>query len=359
MTGFQWAQGVPVLQRANGTLQMQNRDDSPCSNAGENIYEPDTDLLLYAAAPSSTFRFTGWSGIGSSTIVQNPIRRITTSTTASLTATASFTITCHKVTLGEGITIDGDAARCPGTSAADNMFIDGTAIPVRAQFMKGDRSIQKFEKGVVGGQIWEDPMTLDLMGYVYVGGDVSVSALWQNRAERETTAAIKGLKTGAGIVAVVLPVVIGVLLPPAGIFFAAVGSLATIASFIPGGENVAAVFDLINPTKITTCIARWGFETSGAPSVQSSGALLSSANTLRKVVFTNTDVVTEGLGPVGAAGEALAIGYGLYDAGLGSADLSGPESLDELAGRSTISGCLDEVWRVTGSEVGESGSPAG
>jgi len=360
MSGFQWSQGVKVLQGSDGKLVLQKPGESPCTNAGENVFEPGTDLLLYAAAPSTGFRFTSWTGIGPSTITKNPIRRMTNAVEQKLTANAHFTVTCHTVTFGAGITIDGDAPRCPGSSEADNSFIAGTAIKVRAQHMKpGDRSIQKFESGVIAGQIYEDPKTLDLVGYAFVDGNKNVAGLWQNRAERETTAAIKGLKVGAGIIAVVLPVVVGVLVPPAGIFFAALGTLSTISSFIPGAEGFTGVTDLLNPTKITECVARWGFDNSGKPSSQSPGSVISTANTIRKVVFTNVDIVTEGLGPVGAVGGVLSIGAGLYTAGIGNADLSGPESLEELAGKSTIAGCLDEAWRITGSEVGGGGSQAG
>ncbi len=51
------------------------------------------------------------------------------------------------------------------------------------------------------------------------------------------------------------------------------------------------------------------------------------------------------------------LGYGLYDAGIGDANLIGPQSLEELEDRSTITGCLDEQWRVTGSNLsGTNGS---
>src|SRR5258707_8705137 len=80
------------------------------------------------------------------------------------------------------------------------------------------------------------------------------------------------------------PSILGAILPPAGIFFAVIGAAAGIASLIPGGDKAAAVFDLINPTKIMTCAARWGFGNSGNPTGGTNGgSMLSTLNTVRKI----------------------------------------------------------------------------
>ena len=141
------------------------------------------------------------------------------------------------------------------------------------------------------------------------------------------------------------------LFPPAGIFFGFLSAAAGIASLIkPGGAEVAGVLDLINPTKITTCAARWAFSNAGNPTGGLGvGGIISTANTLRKV-YNGVDVVFEGVGPVGLGGSALSLGYGLYDAGIGHADLS-PQSVFQTGCTSTMTGCLDEQWRIAGSNV--------
>ncbi len=44
------------------------------------------------------------------------------------------------------------------------------------------------------------------------------------------------------------------------------------------------------------------------------------------------------------------LGYGLDDAGIGNANLVGPQSLG-ARGHIDDHGCLDEQWRVTGSNL--------
>jgi hypothetical protein len=91
------------------------------------------------------------------------------------------------------------------------------------------------------------------------------------------------------------------------------------------------------------------------------GAILSTTKTAATAVFTNTDVLVQNIGLAGVAGSSLAIGYGLYDAGIGGANLTGPQSVEELAGTSTIAGCMDDVWSAAGTNFsgggGDSKSP--
>jgi len=177
-----------------------------------------------------------------------------------------------------------------------------------------------------------------------VDGDKKVTALYQSPSERTTQGVVQGLKLSLGVIAVSAPIFVGMLFPPAGIFFALVGSAAGIASMIPGGDKVAAVFDLINPTKVTTCVARWSFNNAGDPTGgANAGSLISTANTLRKVV-NGVDVFVEPIGPLGTAGGLASFGYGLYEAGIGDAEL-GPQTVDELADASTMTNCLSEQYR--------------
>jgi hypothetical protein len=354
VSDYQWGQALPVKPVAGGKYQLAGTS-GPCA-AGINLFAPNTDVLVYASAPSQGFRFLGWTGYGPDPVPQTPLHKITDDTAKTLPGSASYLVACHTVTFGEGIHVAGDAPYCPGSTPAERSFIFGMSIPVRADYRIGDRTIEKFTSGVAADQISEDPATLDWYGYVTVGVGTKVTALYQSSADRTNTEILKGFKFGAGIVAVVLPVVLGTAFPPLGMFFAAMGTIAGISSFIPGGQGAAALFDLLNPTKITGCIARWGFTNAGSPGGQQNiGSMISTGKTIGQAVFTTKDLLTFDLGPLGVAGGAASIGYGLYDAGIGGANMVGAQSVEELAGRSTITGCLDDVWRITGSNLSGSG----
>jgi hypothetical protein len=351
---YQWGQALPVKPVAGGKYQLAVTS-GPCA-AGTNLFAPNTDVLVYASAPSQGFSFVGWTGYGPDPVPQTPLHKITDDTAKTLPGSASYLVACHTVTFGEGIHVLADAPYCPGSTPIERSFIFGMSIPVRADYRIGDRTIEKFTYGVAADQISQDPATLDWYGYATVGVGTKVTALYQSSADRTSTEIAKGLKFGAGIVAVVLPVVLGTAFPPLGMFFAAMGTIAGISSFIPGGQGAAAVFDLLNPTKITGCIARWGFTNAGSPGGQKNiGSMISTGKTIGQAVFTTKDLLTFDLGILGVAGGAASIGYGLYDAGIGGANMVGPQSVEELAGRSTITGCLDDVWRITGSNLSRSG----
>ena len=56
------------------------------------------------------------------------------------------------------------------------------------------------------------------------------------------------------------------------------------------------------------------------------------------------------------AGGAASIGYGLYSVGIGGAlTQTQPQSVEELAGKSTLTGCLDNEWRITGANLSGGG----
>ena len=129
---FQWGQAMPVEALPSGKYRMLNVASGPCAATG-NLFAPNTDILLYASAPGSGFAFEGWTGFGNAKPMKpSPMHRITNSTETALSTGAAYTVTCHTVTFGEGIRVEGDAPRCPGSTDADNSFIKGTSIQVRA-----------------------------------------------------------------------------------------------------------------------------------------------------------------------------------------------------------------------------------
>lgn len=350
VSAFEWGQAMPV--KPVGDKFAEALVPSGACGATSNLFPPNTDVLLYASAPSSGFKFNGWTGFGNAEpILPSPMHRLTTDDTTALSTGAAYTVTCHTVTFGPGIRVDGDAPRCPGSSEADNSFIAGVAIKVRADYWLGDKNIEKFTSGVVAGQIYEDPANLDWVTYAFVDQDKHVAALYQNRTQRIGTEIAKSLKVVAGVIAVVAPVIIGMLFPPVGIFFGVVGTAAGLAGFIPGGDKVAAIFDLVNPTKISACLARWGFSKPGSPGGQNIGAMISTGKTALTAVATSKDVLIRNIGPLGVGGAALSIGYGLYDAGIGGANLVGPQSVEELANASELAGCMDQQWRILGTNM--------
>jgi hypothetical protein len=86
--------------------------------------------------------------------------------------------------------------------------------------------------------------------------------------------------------------------------------------------------------------------------------MISTGKTTLTAVFTSKDVLIRNIGPLGVAGAAAAIGYGLYDAGIGGANMVGPQSVEELADQSTLTGCLDQQWRILGTNLSGTGGSA-
>ena len=204
---------------------------------------------------------------------------------------------------------------------------------------------------MVANQVVEDKDTGAMTAFVVVDGDKSVRADYPSKSEAVRRAIVQGLKISVGILAVLAPIALGMVFPPAGILFAFLGAGAGILNLIPHGKEVAGVFDLLNPTKITTCAARWGFSNTGDPTGGlGAGGIISTANTTRKVL-NGINVLSEKVGPLGIAGGIAGAGYGLYDAGIGHTDLS-PQSIEDLAGTSTMTGCLDKQWHTVGSNLG-------
>jgi hypothetical protein len=347
---FEWMQSGTVGTDSSGGMVISDLGADPCTRSGANTYPLNRNLALFAYGPSTGFTSSGWLDSSTGAIdPQNPALTTTTPVSASRQVTPVFTLTCYQLAFGRGITVVGDAARCPGHP--DNWFIAGTAVQVRAAEVADDRTLHGFQSGVVAAQIAEESETSKaLIGFVVVDASKRVTGDYPTKTEAVARAIVQNLKVVVGVLAIMAPIALGMLFPPAGIFFAFLGAMAGIASMIPGGGGVASVFDLVNPTKITACAARWGFTNAGDPTGgYGGGSLLSGANTLRKV-WQGKDVLFEKVGPLGMAGGAASLAYGLYEAGAGKVDLS-PQTVEELAGTSTMTGCLNQQWKAAGANL--------
>ncbi len=222
---------------------------------------------------------------------------------------------------------------------------------MRAAQHIGERVLYGFKSGVVGGQIVEEDKTKALIGFVLMDVDGKVvTGDYPTESEAIGRAIVQGLKISAGILAIVAPIALGLLFPPAGIFFAFLGAAAGIVNLIPHGAEVAGVLDLINPTKITTCAARWAFSNTGNPTGGLNPGSIGSLAWTGFKVYKGKDVITQNIGKFGIGGSVLGTAAGLYEAGIHHAEL-GPQSVEELAGTSTMTGCLDDQWRITGSNL--------
>ena len=83
-----------------------------------------------------------------------------------------------------GVSLLGDAPRCPGTAPEENRYIGGTVLQVQAENYFNGRFVNKFKTGVLAGQVWEDPDTQDIIGYVLVTQDHNVTADYPTTGER-------------------------------------------------------------------------------------------------------------------------------------------------------------------------------
>lgn len=342
---FDWMMTAPVYAQ-NGELMIADLGDDPCTRAASNLYPAGRDIGLFGFGPTSGFTAAGWAEVGA----QNPVITKTTNTAPTQTVYPVFEVECHTLAFGRGITVIGDPAYCPGSKASDNSFIAGTAVTVKAAQVADDRILHGFTIGVVAKQVFEDEKSGALTAFVVVDADKSVRADYPTKTEAVGRAIVQGLKISVGILAVLAPIGLGMIFPPAGIFFAFLGAAAGIVNLIPHGKEVAGVLDLINPTKITTCAAQWGFSNTGNPSGGlNPGSILSAANTGRKL-YKGVEVMFEKVGKFGAAGAVAGTALGLYSAGIAHAEL-GVQTVEQLAGTSTMTGCLDNQWHVVGSNI--------
>ncbi|MCU1579775.1 MAG: hypothetical protein JWP19_1979 [Rhodoglobus sp.] len=364
LSGFNWVEAVSVIVGAD-SLTYDALDPGPCREVG-NAFPVGKDIAIYALGPGDSFIFNGWSGYGDGLVEANPVLR-TSDLQRVMTVVPSYTLSCHTVTFGEGISIMGDAPRCPGSAEGDNSFITGTAIQVKADFKVGSRELTGFVAGYVKDQVTEDSSTKEQSAWVLVDGDKSVRAEYLTKTQLVGHIIGQGGKIMAGVLAIVAPMALGILFPPAGVLFAVLAAAAGIASLIPGGDSVAAVFDLVNPTKITTCAAQWAFTNHANPTGKANvGAIIKTVNNIRKLT-SSTEVVTKPVadlrsvpGSTGALTKGLAnlakgmkvalgaaaLGYSLYSAGVGNADVSTAQSTDELRDTATMTTCLNEQWRA-------------
>lgn len=350
MEGFDWIDSLPVYFDGDA-IKATSIANGACRDAG-NAFPADTTIVVYAFGPTSGISFSGWADVEPAGLVKdNPVVALTTATEPELKVAPSYTVTCHTLSFGEGISIIGDAPYCPGSDPADNSFIAGTAVQVKAAQHIGERPLYGFTSGIVASQVYEDPTTKELTSFAYVDGDKRVTADYPTKGESWTRSLIQGLKISVGVFAVAAPIFVGLLFPPAGILFAYLGAAAGIASMVPnGGQDVASVFDLINPTKITTCAARWAFSNPGNPTGGGNyGSIVSTANTIRKI-YKDVDVSIQPVGLLGASAAIAGFGYGLYDAGIAGAEFD-TQTVEELRGTSTMTGCLNDQWQTAGANL--------
>jgi len=383
---FGWMQSMNVTVNTD-SISYSEMVGGPCQDAG-NAFPANSDVAIYALSPTSGFRFDGWANVFPNTLIEaieaedldvvlpdllpaNPMLRTTNDTDRSMTVTAAYTVTCHHLALGEGITVVGLIPRCPGTEAAENMYIEGSVVQTRAAYQVGGRQNYGYTDGVISNQVTKDARTLDLLGFVLMTGNRSVAADYPNKTEKFERGVIQGLKISAGVFAVAAPIAIGLMFPPMGLFFAVVAAGAGIAS-IAGDDKTASVFDMMNPTSMATCAARWAFDNSGqSTGAYNAGAIASVGKTGYDIV-QGKDILMKPIAdlrslPLGVGAKlpdklanfpgglsfalaAAGFGYGLYAAGIGDTP-TGVQTVEQLRGTATMTGCVDEKLRFAGANT--------
>jgi len=360
---FDWIKSSPVEYRDDEYV-TSSQPDGACKDAG-NAFQPDLVIMVSADSVTQGITFDGWTSDASGELIDsNPAIMQTTDTRRELPIAAAYTMACYHVTFGEGITIEGEAPRCPGYADEDNMFIAGAGIQIRAAQHVGKRTFGDWTSGVLAATTVVDAASGERTAIAYVNGDMAVTAKYPTEGERWENGFANAGKLIAGVVAVVAPVALGVACPPCGIALAVVGVAGAVSSLIPGGDKVADFFSLINPTKITECGAYWAFGKETGPTGSDAGDLTKTASGTKKIVGvikppptaaeiaaaaakggTKTGKVLAGLKSGGkVALQGAAIGYGLYSAGIANADL-GFETTQQLRDTRTMTACLDEAWK--------------
>ncbi len=173
---FQWGQAMPVEALPGGKFRMLDVASGPCAATG-NLFAPNTDILLYASAPGIRVRVRRLDRVrqreADEAEPDAPDHQFHRDRAHDRRRVHRHLRTRSRSARGSASKVTRPGA--PGPADADNSFIKGTAIQVRADYQIGDRTVQKFSSGVVGDQIYEDPMTLDLIGFAYVDGDKNVA----------------------------------------------------------------------------------------------------------------------------------------------------------------------------------------
>jgi hypothetical protein len=344
MSDFDWVTPLGVTVNGDGSAAYEGFGDGACG-AARNAFPSDQGLALIATSPGNGFEFIGWKEPDDSVTLTNPYMTTSSSTESTLLATPIFQVSCNTVTFGTGITVDGDVARCPGTTPEQNLYVTGTAIPVRAKAQLDDgRWFEKFTSGVNATTIFQDAATGDAIGYAYVDKDLNVAALYPTSGQKITIGLIQVGKIMVTILAVAAPIVLSMMFPPAGILFTILGAASGIAT-LAGSDATAAVFDLINPTKIVQCAAQWGVGNAGDPSGgKNIGKIVSTANKVKQVI-QGKDILTPKLTNIGALTGSASFVIGLYNSGITHAELK-PQTVEELRDTQTMTGCLDKQWRA-------------
>jgi len=369
---FSWVKASPVEYRDDdgdddeddGDYVNVNQAAGPCKDAG-NAFQPDLVIMAVADSISQGITFSGWSSDADRERVEsNPVLMQTTDTRRNLPIAATYVMKCHHVTFGEGISIEGEAPRCPGFADEDNMFIAGTGIQIRAAQAVGSRTFGDWTSGVLAATTVRDPDTGQRTAIAYVSSDMHVGAKYPTEGERWANGFANAGKLIAGVAAVVAPVALGIACPPCGIALTVVAVAGAVSSLIPGGDDVAAFFALVNPTKITECAADWAFGKETLRTGSDEGDLVKTGTGTKKLIdvikppptaaeiaaaavkgSTTTGKVLAGIKAGGKATlKAAAIGYSLYSAGIAEADL-GFETTQQLRDTSTMTNCLDEAWK--------------
>ncbi|MCA0218454.1 MAG: Ig-like domain-containing protein [Actinobacteria bacterium] len=380
-TGFDFVQSAAVQVEGTGDdieLLYDELDPGPCKEAG-NAFPAGRDIAIYPMTPATGIVFDGWENATAdgSLLKSMPLVR-TTIEQRKLIVTASYSVTCFHLTLGAGISVNGDAPWCPGTDPSESMFIAGTAVQLRADASRDGKGLEGLLGDFVHSQVWEDDTTKEMFGYAYMDGDKNVRGDYPSAAQYQGRRLAQAGKYMVGFVAVAAPIFIGMAFPPAGILFAGLAAGAGISSLIPGGGKAAAFFDLLNPTNITQCAAQWAFNNPGKPTVgPNAPAIVATTLTISKIVRSK-DVLTAPIadlasipligsklpkalgnlpGGLSLSVGAASFGYGIYDAGVGNADL-GPQTIEQLNDTGTITRCLDEQWRYAQPNLNAPSAPA-
>jgi len=366
--GFNWVIAQPMYYLA-GELETDGMAPGPCADAG-NAFQPGLTLLLGADTMTPGFVFNGWtSDIEEPLVPDNPILIETDDTTSRMQVSASYGIDCFHVTFGEGISVLGDAPRCPGYTDEENMFIGGTAILIEAAQNVNGRTFGDWESGIIRSTVVKDGYTEIRTGFAYVKSDMRVAVDYPTEGERVEAGLANAGKILAGVAAIAAPIALGVACPPCGIVMTGIVLAAAVTTIIPGADDVTAFFDIVNPAKILECTTSWGFgngqnETATESSIETTTGGIKEAKKVIKYMKTDaaakqaaSDLASLGKdsattarnGVLKSAGknalQLAGFAYSLYDAGLFSADL-GYATTDSLRDTDTFTNCVEDAQRL-------------
>lgn len=288
----------------------------------------------------------------------------------------NFSLRCSVPNLDAAIAIVTPAPNCPGASARNPSYVDGTLLQLAASPVNFDgRDFRHFEGSIIEGTVgmttaragefamvrtarvnWDLTSAVDYPSALAVAGpDTKVWGWYQyppSDFEKFGDVMANAGKFAVGGAAVAVAALAAACGPCAGAI--AVVTLAEVLTRALGAEGVARLFAMLNPTYVLDCITRWGLQSlppvtttqAGTWEATRSGAGVAGAGVVRgaKTVWvTKRDLIDKVSERTRYSGAAAGAALALYSAEVYNFDFT-QTSAKDLRDTAAFLACLANTY---------------